>query len=100
MRVALPLAFGALALATFTLEGFAFASWAVERSPSCAGEPSLACASNVVFGSLAAIAGGVLAGIGMAVATRHYMSGRRQWALVALGLVAGLLLGLHVLQLL
>jgi hypothetical protein len=98
MRV-VPIAVGMLAIAAFALEGLAYATWAVERSAACSGEPSLECATFVVAGPLLALAGALAVGVAVGFAVAFYFRGRaRHAAITALSALA-VLVGVHLLLL-
>lgn len=94
-----PVAVGVLAAAAFALEGMAYATWAMERSPDCRGEPSLECAVTVVLDPLVAVTGGVVAGVGVGVAMAFYARGRTRRAIVTAVAALAVLAVVHLLLL-
>jgi hypothetical protein len=96
----LPVALGVLAVAAFAIEGLAYSTWAVERSPDCSGEPSLECATFVVIGPLFALAGALAVGVAVGFAVAFYFRGRARHAAITAVSALAVLAGVHLVLLL
>ena len=89
-------AVAAAAWVLFSIEGFAFSLWALDRDPACDGAGSERCAFNLLTAFLVSALVGLEALVGTAIAGVLLVLGRLNGARIAASLLVALLALEHV----